>query len=80
MNDLLEIITNGYMVNNTIDGYGESQVVVVLKNLPTNAGRLKRYEFSPWVGKIPWRRALQPTSVFLPGKSHEQRCLVGYGP
>ena len=47
MNDLLEIITNGYMVNNTIDGYGESQVVLVLKNLPTNAGRLKRYEFSP---------------------------------
>ena len=22
-----------------------------------------------WVGKIPWRRAWQPTSVFLPGES-----------
>ena len=21
----------------------------------------------PWVGKIPWRRAWQPTPVFLPG-------------
>ena len=25
--------------------------------------------FDPWVGKIPWRRAWQPTPIFLPGKS-----------
>ena len=25
--------------------------------------------FNPWVGKIPWRRAWQPTPVFLPGES-----------
>ena len=25
--------------------------------------------FSPWVGKIPWRRTWQPTPVFLPGES-----------
>ena len=31
-----------------------------------------------WVGKIPWRRAWQPTPVFLPGESHGQRSLVGY--
>ena len=24
--------------------------------------------FDPWVGKIPWRRAWQPTPVFLPGE------------
>ena len=36
--------------------------------------------FKPWVGKIPWRRAWQPTPVFLPGESHEQRSLVGYSP
>ena len=30
----------------------------------------KRREFDPWVGKIPWRRAWQPTPVFLPGESH----------
>ena len=24
---------------------------------------------NPWVGKIPWRRAWQPTAVFLPGES-----------
>ena len=27
-----------------------------------------------------WRREWQPTSVFLPGKSHAQRILVGYSP
>ena len=36
--------------------------------------------FDPWVGKIPWRRAWQPTPVFLPGESHGQRSLVGYSP
>ena len=34
--------------------------------------------FDPRVGKTPWRRAWQPTPVFLPGKSHRQRSLVGY--
>ena len=28
--------------------------------------------------KIPWRKKWQPTPVFLPGKSHGQRSLVGY--
>ena len=31
--------------------------------------------FDPWVGKIPWRRKWQPTSVLLPGKSHGWRSL-----
>ena len=42
--------------------------------------RRKRYVFNPWVRKIPWRRAWQPTPVFLPGEFHRQRSLVGYGP
>ena len=29
----------------------------------------ERLGFDPWVGKIPWRRAWQPTPVFLPGES-----------
>ena len=33
-----------------------------------------------WVRKIPWRRACQPTPVFLPGESHGQSSLVGYSP
>ena len=40
----------------------------------------KRPGLSPWAGKIPWRRAWQPTPVFLPGESHGQRSLVGYSP
>ena len=36
--------------------------------------------FNPWVEKILWRRKWQPTPVFLPGKSHGQRSLVGYSP
>ena len=40
----------------------------------------KRHGFDPWVGKIPWRRTWQPTSVFLPGEAHGQRSLVGYSP
>ena len=31
--------------------------------------RPKRLRFNPWVGKIPWRRAWQPTPVFSPGES-----------
>ena len=34
--------------------------------------------FDPWVRKIPWRRAWQPTLVFLPAESHGQRSRVGY--
>ena len=30
--------------------------------------------------QIPWRRAWQPTPVFLPGQSHRQKSLVGYSP
>ena len=28
----------------------------------------------------PWSRKWQPTSVFLPGKSHRQRILMGWSP
>ena len=34
--------------------------------------RHKRCEFDPWVGTIPWRRAWQPTPLFMPGESHGQ--------
>ena len=42
--------------------------------------RHKRPSFDPWVGKISWRRAWQPTPVFLPGETQGQRSLVGYSP
>ena len=54
-----------------------SQVaLVVKKNPPANAGHLnssRRCGFHPWVRKIPWRRAWQPTPVFSPGESHGQK-------
>ena len=45
-----------------------------------SACQCRRWGFSPWVGKIPWRRKWQPTPVFLPGESHGQRSLAGYSP
>ena len=38
----------------------------------------RRLGFNPQVKKIPWRRKWQLTLIFLPGKSHGQRSLVGY--
>ena len=49
----------------------------MVKNLPAMQETQVLY---PWNGKIPWRRAQQPTPVFLPGESHRQRSLVGYSP
>ena len=49
-----------------------SQVVLVVKNSPANAGD------GGVVDLIPWRRAWQPTPVFLLEESHGQRSLAGY--
>ena len=43
------------------------------KEPPCQCRRHKRCLFNPWVGRIPWRRAWQPTPAFLPGESHRQR-------
>ena len=53
-------------------------MVLVVKNLPANAGDIRDKGFDPWVRKIPSRRKWLPTPVFLPGKSHGQRSLEGY--
>ena len=46
-----------------------SLLTQMVPNLPAMHG------LNPWVGKIPWRRAWQPTPVFLPGELHGQRSL-----
>ena len=51
----------------------------VVKNLHVNAGDAGEPGCDPWLREIPWRRKWQPTPVFLPGKSHGQGSLVGYG-
>ena len=56
-----------------------SYVIIVTGSFPGRASdkeptsqsrRHKRLGFNPRVGKIPWRRARQPTPVFLPEESH----------
>ena len=61
------------------------KIVWILYHLCGLSGKVSTYqcrrcEFDPWVGKIPWRRKWPPTPVFLSGKSHRQRSLVGYSP
>ena len=55
-------------------------MALVVENLPANAGNIMRHGFDTWVGKVPWRRAWQPTPEFLPGESHGQRSLTGCSP
>ena len=57
-----------------------SPVVLVVKEPACQCRRLKRLRFHPWVGKIPLRRASQPTPVFLLGESYGQRSPVGCNP
>ena len=40
----------------------------------------RRLGFDPYVGKIPREGNGNPTPVFLPGKSHGRRSLVGPNP
>ena len=55
-------------------------MALVVKNQPDIAGGVKRIWLDPWVRKAPWRRAGQPTPVFLPGESHGRRSLAGCSP
>ena len=53
--------------------------MLVIKNLPADTGDVRdRHGFNPSLGRFLWRRAWQPTPVFLPGESHGQRSLVAY--
>ena len=53
-----------------------SQVALVVKNSPANAGDFRETGLS-WVRKIPCRRAWKPTPVILL-EHHGQRSLAGY--
>ena len=66
-----------------------SNQICILKGFPGGAigkepacqcRKWKRCRFNLRVGKIPWRRAWQPTPVLLHGEFHGQRSLVGYSP
>ena len=51
----------------------------LVKNLPSNARDTGAVGLISVV-KIPWSRKWQHTLIFLPGKFHGQRSLVGYSP
>ena len=50
----------------------------MVKNLLANAGDAR--DMGSISGSIPWRRAWQPTPVFLPEEPYGQRSLAGYSP
>ena len=52
----------------------------MVKNLLCQCRRCKICRFDPWVRKILWRREWLPTPLFLTGKFHGQRHLVGCNP
>ena len=72
-----KIVLSVYTLVYEIKGYPGALVV---KSLPTNVGDVRDEGLIPGSGKIPWRRAWQPTPIFLPGESHGQRSVAGYSP
>ena len=48
----------------------------MVKNAFASAGDVRDAGSIPGSGRSPWRRAGQPTPVFLPGESHGQRSLM----
>ena len=56
-----------------------SQVTLVVKNPPANAGDIRDSGSTPGSGRSPGG-GQHLTPVFLPGESHGQRRLEGYSP
>ena len=52
----------------------------MVKKLPPSAGDMGASGLIPGSGRSHGEGKWQPTPVFLPGKSHEQKNLVGYSP
>ena len=53
-----------------------SQMVLVVKNPPANAGDLRDMGSTPGSGRSPRGGHINPTSVFFHGESHGQRGLA----
>ena len=70
----------GFFFNHSYGVSWASQVALVVKNPPANAGNGGVTGSIPGSVKSPWRRAWQLTPVLLPGESHAQRSLMGYSP
>ena len=68
--------SSGEGIGYPLQNYWASLVAQLIENLPAM--------WETWVRSLGWenlwRRESLPTLVFLPGKSHGQRSLVGYSP
>ena len=53
---------------------------MVLESLPANSREIRAASLIPGSGRSLGGGGWQPTPVFLPGESHGQRSLAGYGP
>ena len=71
-------VINGLYCVEICSFYGTSLMAQLVKKLPANSGDTKRW-FDSWVGKIPWRRKCDHSSV-LAWKIPWTEELVGYSP
>ena len=55
-------------------------MALVVKNLPADVGDIRDAGSIPGLGRSAWKRAGQPTPVFLPGECHGQRSLASHSP
>ena len=68
------------LIKDIIDVYWASQMALVVKNSPANAGDIKDTGSVPGLRRSPGGKHWQPAPVSLPGESHGQRSLVGCSP
>ena len=58
--------------------FSVSQVALVVKNPPANAGDIRDAGSIPGLGRFPGEGHGNPTPVILPGELHGQGSLVSY--
>ena len=56
------------------------QLILVVKNMPANAGDIRDLGLIPGSGRSPWRRPGNPLQYPCLENPHEQRSLAGYSP
>ena len=57
-----------------------SQLALVVKNPCADAGGIRDVGSVPGLGRVPGEEGLATHCSILPGESHRQRSLAGYGP
>ena len=68
-------LLNGLLL--LFDGTGSSQVTLMVKNSPVNAGDIRAWGLIPGLGRFPGGGYSNPLQCSLSEESHGQRSLVG---